>query len=94
MLNIGSILIAMAALFFAAFGFAPFVPGGYWLAVVPAIAGIPVQDVPPLLGWMAWLLLPLALIGLAIGQLSDRRLGRNLNLIFVALGIMRLFLLS
>lgn len=46
----------------------------------------------PLLGIANWLIVPLALIGLALGQLSDRRSGRNLCLIVVAVGIIRLWL--
>ncbi len=46
----------------------------------------------PLLGIANWLIVPIALIGLALGQLSDRRSGRNLNLIVVAIGIVRLWL--
>ena len=46
----------------------------------------------PLLGAVNWLILPVALVGLALGQLSDRRSGRNLNLIVVLVGIARLWL--
>lgn len=46
----------------------------------------------PLLGIANWLIVPIALVGLALGQLSDRRSGRNLNLIVVAIGIIRLWL--
>ncbi len=44
----------------------------------------------PLLGWAYWLIVPLALIGLALGMLSDRNGGRNLNLLVVIVGIIRL----
>lgn len=46
----------------------------------------------PLLGIANWIIVPLALIGLALGQLSDRRSGRNLCLIVVVIGIVRLWL--
>ncbi|MEQ1687102.1 MAG: hypothetical protein ABL874_00840 [Sphingopyxis sp.] len=46
----------------------------------------------PLLGWANWLIIPCALVGLALGQLSDSRSGRNLCLIVVAIGIVRLWL--
>ena len=46
----------------------------------------------PLLGWAYWLIVPVALIGLALGQLSTARSGRNLNLIVVVIGIIRLSL--
>jgi hypothetical protein len=44
----------------------------------------------PLLGWAYWVIVPLALIGLAFGQLSSGRGGRNLNLIVIVIGIVRL----
>lgn len=46
----------------------------------------------PFLGWAYWLIVPLALVGLALGQLSSSRSGRNLNLIVVIVGIVRLSL--
>lgn len=44
----------------------------------------------PLLGWMYWLILPLAFVGLGIGALSRGRAGRNLNLVVIVVGILRL----
>ena len=46
----------------------------------------------PLLGWAYWLIVPIALVGLALGQLSSSRSGRNLNLIVIVIGIVRLML--
>jgi hypothetical protein len=46
----------------------------------------------PFLGWAYWAIVPLALIGLAFGQLSTRRAGRNLNLIVIVIGLIRLWL--
>jgi hypothetical protein len=46
----------------------------------------------PFLGWAYWLIIPLALVGLAFGQLSSSRGGRNLNLIVVVVGVVRLFM--
>lgn len=47
----------------------------------------------PFLGWANWLILPLAVIGAGIGQLSGSgRAGRNLNLFVIVLGIVRLSL--
>ena len=34
----------------------------------------------PLLGWMNWLIIPLALIGAGVGVVSKSTTGRNLNL--------------
>ena len=47
----------------------------------------------PLLGWANWLILPLAVIGAGIGQMSSSsRAGRNLNLFVILVGIVRLSL--
>jgi hypothetical protein len=54
------------------------------LLVVPAFI--------PLLGWMNWLIVPVALVGLAVGMLSGRTSGRNLNLVVIVIGVIRLFL--
>lgn len=37
----------------------------------------------PLLGWAYWFVLPLAVVGAAIGALSRRRSGLNLNLVLL-----------
>lgn len=44
----------------------------------------------PLLGWMYWFVVPVALVGLAIGALSRHDGGRNLNLVVIAVGVVRL----
>lgn len=44
----------------------------------------------PLLGWMYWLVIPVALVGLAFGTLSRGRAGRNLNLLVILVGVARL----
>ena len=47
----------------------------------------------PLLGWANWFILPLAVIGAGVGQLSrGSKAGRNLNLFVILLGILRLML--
>ncbi|HEU4704193.1 MAG TPA: hypothetical protein VFS45_00565 [Sphingomicrobium sp.] len=46
----------------------------------------------PLLGWANWLIIPLALIGAAVGMASSSNAGRNLNLFVVVVGIFRLML--
>ena len=46
----------------------------------------------PLLGWINWLVVPIALLGLGIGAVSGRKSGRNLNLVVVIVGIVRLML--
>jgi hypothetical protein len=46
----------------------------------------------PLLGWANWLIIPLAIIGAAVGVLSRGTAGRNLNLLVIVIGIVRLML--
>ena len=46
----------------------------------------------PLLGWANWFIIPLALIGAALGMASRSTSGRNLNLFVVVVGIVRLML--
>ncbi|MEA3064459.1 MAG: hypothetical protein QOJ27_898 [Sphingomonadales bacterium] len=46
----------------------------------------------PLLGWMNWLIVPVAVVGLLFGLASGSRGGRNLNLVVIALGVVRLML--
>ena len=46
----------------------------------------------PLLGWMYWLILPVAVVGLGVGALSSGSAGRNLNLVVIVVGIVRLSL--
>lgn len=46
----------------------------------------------PLLGWANWLIIPLALIGTAVGIASKNTAGRNLNLFVIVVAIVRLML--
>ena len=46
----------------------------------------------PFLGWAYWLIIPIAVVGLAIGALSRGRTGRNLNLVVIGVGVVRLML--
>ncbi len=46
----------------------------------------------PLLGWLNWIFVPLALIGAGIGALSRGTGARNFCLGVAALGMLRLFL--
>ncbi|GAA4010748.1 hypothetical protein GCM10022280_05040 [Sphingomonas swuensis] len=47
----------------------------------------------PLLGWANWLIIPVALVGAGIGQLSGgSKAGRNLCLFVILVGIVRLSL--
>ena len=46
----------------------------------------------PLLGWANWFIVPLAMIGLALGVLSRSTTGRNLNIVVIAVCVIRLML--
>ena len=46
----------------------------------------------PFLGWMNWLIIPLALIGAGVGVVSKSSAGRNLNLFVIVVGVVRLML--
>ena len=46
----------------------------------------------PLLGWANWLIIPLAVIGAAVGMASKSKAGRNLNLFVIVVGVFRLML--
>lgn len=46
----------------------------------------------PFLGWANWVIIPCAIFGLALGVLSDRTSGRNLNLVVIGVGALRLML--
>ena len=46
----------------------------------------------PLLGWMNWAVVPIAIVGAGVGAMSGRTSGRNLNLVVVVIGVLRLML--
>ena len=46
----------------------------------------------PLLGWLNWLAIPLAVVGLIVGFFDARTSGRNLNVVVIIFGIVRLSL--
>lgn len=46
----------------------------------------------PLLGWANWLVVPLAIIGAAIGAMSRGKVGLNINILVIVIGILRLML--
>lgn len=46
----------------------------------------------PFLGAFNWLVVPFAVVGLALGAMSKSQAGRNLNIVVVVIGIVRLML--
>jgi hypothetical protein len=57
------------------------------VALVLAIPGL-----IPLLGWMNWLVILIALVGAGIGVLSRHTMGRNLNILVLIVAVIRLSL--
>ena len=46
----------------------------------------------PLLGWLNWFVIPLAIIGAGLGVISRSKTGRNLNLVVIVIAVLRLSL--
>lgn len=46
----------------------------------------------PLLGWMNWFVIPIGIVGAAVGAMSSARSGRNLNLLLIVVFTLRLML--
>lgn len=46
----------------------------------------------PLLGWVNYLVIPMAIIGVVLGALSSSNTGRNLNIVVLIIGAVRLSL--
>ncbi len=46
----------------------------------------------PLLGWRNWFVIPGAVVGLLLGLMSKATTGRNINIVVLALAIIRLAL--
>jgi hypothetical protein len=46
----------------------------------------------PLLGWMNWLVIPIGIVGAAVGAVSSQNGGRNLNLVLIVIFALRLML--
>ncbi len=46
----------------------------------------------PLLGWANLVIVPIAIVGLALGAMSGRTSGRNLNIVVIVVGVVRLML--
>ncbi|HEU0043787.1 hypothetical protein [Sphingomonas sp.] len=46
----------------------------------------------PFLGWLNWLVLPIGVVGLALGAMSSSNSGRNLNLVLLVVFGLRLMI--
>ena len=46
----------------------------------------------PLLGWLNWFVIPLAVVGLVLGLMARETAGRNVNAVVLVLAVVRLSL--
>jgi hypothetical protein len=46
----------------------------------------------PFFGWANWFIIPIAVVGLALGAMSSKTSGRNLNIVVIVVGVVRLML--
>lgn len=46
----------------------------------------------PLFGWLNWLVIPVGIVGAAVGAMSSSNSGRNLNLVLIVIFAIRLSL--
>ena len=61
-----------------------------FIGLVALILAIPAFI--PFLGWANWVIIPIAVVGLALGAMSSRTSGRNLNIVVIVVGVIRLML--
>ena len=63
------------------------------ISIVVGVVALPVMLLAliPLLGWLNYLVIPLAVLGAALGAMSDSNAGRNLNLVVLVVGFVRLW---
>jgi hypothetical protein len=61
-----------------------------FIGLVALILAIPAFI--PFLGWANWVIIPIAVVGLALGAMSSRASGRNLNIVVIVVGVVRLML--
>jgi len=57
------------------------------VALIVALVGL-----IPLVGIVNWVAIPIALVGLLIGNFASSKSGRNFNLIVLGIAVLRLFL--
>jgi len=64
------------------------------LSILVGIVTLPIMLIAliPLLGWLNYLVIPMAVVGIALGAASDSNTGRNLNIVVAVIGGVRLWL--
>ncbi|MBW6527535.1 hypothetical protein KZ813_11855 [Sphingomonas sp. RHCKR7] len=64
------------------------------LSILIGLVALVLGIVPflPFLAWGYWFVIPIAVVGAAVGALSSRNTGRNLNLVLILIFGLRLML--
>jgi hypothetical protein len=64
------------------------------ISILVGIIALPLMLIAliPFLGWLNYMVIPVAVVGLALGALSDSNTGRNLNIVVAGVGLVRLWL--
>ncbi|PXA91097.1 hypothetical protein DMC47_26215 [Nostoc sp. 3335mG] len=62
------------------------------VSILFGLVAFPVMLLGLLIGLLNYIVIPLALVGLALGAMSDSNSGRNLNLVVLIIGFVRLWL--
>ena len=64
------------------------------LSILVGIVTLPIMLIAliPLLGWLNYLVIPMAVVGIALGAASDSNTGRNLNIVVLVISGVRLWL--
>jgi hypothetical protein len=60
------------------------------IGLVTLVAGL--VAFVPLLGWLNWFVIPIGIVGAAVGALSSSNTGRNLNIVLIVIFTLRLML--
>ena len=62
------------------------------ISILVGIIALPLMLIAliPFLGWLNYMVIPVAVVGIALGALSDSNTGRNLNIVVAIVGIVRL----
>lgn len=64
------------------------------ISILIGIIALPLMLIAliPILGSLNYLVIPIAVVGIALGALSDSNTGRNLNIVVALVGLVRLWL--
>ncbi len=58
------------------------------IGVVALLFAVP--GLIPFLGWLNWMVIPIALVGAGVGAMSRGNAGRNFNLVVLVIAVIRL----